>query len=118
MSRFTLTIDCDNEAFEPNPAAELRRILRDLGDSQRLYEGIDPADRRYGANEGSLRDGNGNTVGGWRFDNTPSGDDEDHGPGCDGPLNCTCPEPEHTCNGSDPTPTTDCPACLLEESAR
>lgn len=84
---FTLTIDCDNAAFEDNPASEIRRIVRKLGESQALYA-IDPSDRRYGANEGTVRDGNGNTVGRWSFEPDTEPDvplwtpDEDHGPGC------------------------------------
>ncbi len=55
MPRFTLTIDCDNAAFEEQPAQELARILRDV--AARIERGTDC---------GTVHDINGNTVG--RFD--------------------------------------------------
>jgi hypothetical protein len=56
---FTLTIDCDNAAFSPEPFSEVQRILTDA--AERLGEGI-------GA--GKCRDVNGNTVGEFTFTNT------------------------------------------------
>lgn len=57
--RFTLTIDMDNAAFEDGPTLEVARILAAL--AGRLgYDGNEWLD-----DEGSVRDTNGNTVGGW-----------------------------------------------------
>lgn len=61
--KFTLTINMDNAAFGDWPAPELRRILRNAADQVH----VDPHDTRVGANEGSLRDINGNTVGRWEI---------------------------------------------------
>lgn len=53
--RFNLSsIDCDNAAFEEEPASELARCLRAVADAV--------AD---GDTSGSVRDINGNTVGSW-----------------------------------------------------
>lgn len=49
---FVLTINVSGDAFHPEPAPELRRLL--LGVAGRLEEG---------ALEGTLRDANGNTCG-------------------------------------------------------
>lgn len=56
--RVTITIDCDNAAFEADPGAEIARILRQLAtDTVRTSEPYDALDSR------KLRDINGNTVG-------------------------------------------------------
>lgn len=52
MARFTLTIDIDNAAFDPDPTAELARILRQTA-----------ARVEAGATNGAARDINGNRVG-------------------------------------------------------
>lgn len=49
---FTLSIDCDSDAFAADPTAEIARILRKT--AQRLVSGAD---------SGRLLDVNGNTVG-------------------------------------------------------
>lgn len=52
MARFTLTIDTDNAAFDPDPAPEVARILRQTAD--RVEAGV---------TSGAARDINGNRVG-------------------------------------------------------
>ncbi len=52
--RFTLTIDCDNDAFGRDPELEVARLLHLT--AKRLYDG-----------EGKLHDANGNTVGRFQF---------------------------------------------------
>lgn len=66
MSRFTLNIDTDNAAFEDDPGRELARILLELVENRTALN-IDPGDRRYGANAGTVRDENGNTCGRWTW---------------------------------------------------
>lgn len=59
--RFTLTIDCDNAAFEDDPSVEVARILADAS--------------RYvsaGYSSQPTRDSNGNTVGAWGFEGDES----------------------------------------------
>ena len=51
----TITINCDNSAFEPDPGAEVARILHHLADE--FSSGLESGD---GVN---LRDANGNKVG-------------------------------------------------------
>lgn len=60
MAKFTLTIECDNAAFEDAAGAEVARILRDAADdldSHMMQE----------ASHANLYDINGNTVGKWRY---------------------------------------------------
>lgn len=52
MAKFTLTINCDNDAFEGDLNGEVARILRDAADR---YE--------WTGGDGILLDCNGNTVG-------------------------------------------------------
>jgi len=52
MMKFSVTVKCDNAAFDPDPLEELARIIRDLAD--RLDRGVA---------FGSIRDVNGNCVG-------------------------------------------------------
>lgn len=52
--RFNLFLDCDNEAFRPERAQEIARILRYV--AARFEDGIDNQ---------IIRDSNGNTVGRW-----------------------------------------------------
>lgn len=52
---FRLNIHADNEAFEPEPAHEIARILRDI--SHRIESGMDLSSYR------TLFDINGNDVG-------------------------------------------------------
>lgn len=54
MARFTLTIDCNNAAFDDEPFYEIGRILSDAG--QRIIDGTRPM-------SGKLHDVNGNRVG-------------------------------------------------------
>jgi len=56
--RFTLSIDCDNAAFDEIHGDEVARILRDTA---RRLEGSPLRDGESGA----LRDINGNEVGQW-----------------------------------------------------
>jgi hypothetical protein len=53
---FSLTIETDNAAFDPDAGAELARILAELAGK------LDPLP---GPASGRLRDVNGNTVGRW-----------------------------------------------------
>lgn len=55
MTTFTLTIRCDNAAFEPSPEAELTRILHEWADKIESGEWIE----KYR----TVRDANGNDVG-------------------------------------------------------
>lgn len=57
--RFTLTIDCDNAAFDPCPYHEIARILRGL-DYDFTIRGVEDVD-------GALIDANGNRVGSWEL---------------------------------------------------
>lgn len=58
--KFTLTIDCDNVAFDASPALEVQRILRSAA---RRVE----AQGLRTSNTG-LFDGNGNKVGQWTYE--------------------------------------------------
>ena len=65
MATFTLTINCDNAAFDDSPTGcELARILRSLADN---VNDCDMQDLMVLAT-GRLRDSNGNPVGNWHFD--------------------------------------------------
>lgn len=57
MSKFTITIETNNAAFQPEPCYEVARILRDLAD--KLAEGGEPE---------TVRDYNGGTVGRIEYD--------------------------------------------------
>ena len=57
----TITINTDNAAFGEWPEQEAARILAALANKIRTE--MDFSDKRVGANEFSLRDINGNTVG-------------------------------------------------------
>jgi hypothetical protein len=63
MATFTLTIECDNAAFDANRNAEIARILGDLSDfiERKVCFLTDLGEY------GSLRDVNGNRVGSWRY---------------------------------------------------
>jgi len=57
---FTLKVDCDNAAFEDDPAPELARILREVAD------GIESGEPRFAGWQGwfqTIHDVNGNDVG-------------------------------------------------------
>lgn len=54
----TITINCDNAAFENNTETEVARILADY--SRKLYSGLDNLTIASGTR---LRDYNGNVVG-------------------------------------------------------
>ena len=56
MSRFTMTIDTDNDAFAEDPQAEVARILRRV--ARTVVAGSDG---------GRCMDINGNAVGSWEF---------------------------------------------------
>ena len=59
---FTISIDCDNAAFDGNPSMEIARQLRLL--ANQLHD----TDVLYGREDrGGIRDTNGNAVGTWRF---------------------------------------------------
>ena len=62
MVKFTLSIECDNAAFDGSDAGpELARILLSLARDV-------AADLRFnGRDSGRLRDGNGNVVGAWSY---------------------------------------------------
>lgn len=57
MSKFTIKIDTDNAAFEPDARSEIAAILRDL--VLVLENG--------GRSDGGVRDTNGNMVGYWEI---------------------------------------------------
>lgn len=59
-TEFCIRIDCDNEAFEQDPAWEVARLLRKLAD--RLSDHV-----TGGITAGAFRDINGNTCGAWAF---------------------------------------------------
>lgn len=63
---FTLNINCDNAAFAGGPLDEVATILDDV--ARRI---------RGGDREGSVRDTNGNTVGGFELAGEPDEDNED-----------------------------------------
>ena len=54
--KITITIECDNEAFKPDPSDEVRAILTEMMAAAR-YADFRTLDGR------KLRDSNGNTVG-------------------------------------------------------
>ena len=54
--KFVLSITCENDAFQPDAAAEVARILRSVAD--KLESGADDFGRYR-----TLRDSNGNDVG-------------------------------------------------------
>lgn len=58
--KIKIEIECDNAAFEPNPAREVKEILASL--IRRITPQVF-TDKRVGANELKLYDHNGNTVG-------------------------------------------------------
>lgn len=60
---FTLTINTDNSAFTGNPAAEVARILNDVAH----YLTAGHGGVGVGAEDGKVRDYNGNTVGRWEL---------------------------------------------------
>ncbi len=60
MAKFTLTIECDNAAFEDDAGAEVARILRDAADD------LD-GDMMAETGSANLRDINGNIVGRWIY---------------------------------------------------
>lgn len=60
MSKFELQINLDNDAFQPDPGFEVSRLLT------RLLSHVQ-ADAFEGLKRGSIRDGNGNRVGEWKF---------------------------------------------------
>lgn len=62
MTTFTLTINCDNTAFEDNQGSEIARILC------RLAEHVDGRSADVGRGSGAVFDANGNRVGEWRIE--------------------------------------------------
>jgi hypothetical protein len=58
--RFTLTIDCDNAAFDPDPSLEVARLLKNI-----VYD-MDEGRGDYSGST-SIRDRNGNKVGSFEF---------------------------------------------------
>jgi hypothetical protein len=56
VMRFTLTLECDNAAFDDSPVTEVARILDQTAEA--LCSGY---------LEGTCLDVNGNDVGDWRF---------------------------------------------------
>lgn len=65
MDRFTLTIECENDAFKPCPTSELARLLIELGRNLRACRM--GAKRLANVPPMLLRDINGNTVGRARY---------------------------------------------------
>jgi hypothetical protein len=63
MEVIEIRIETGNAAFEDEPATEIARILRELADAFERDGG--PVDARSGG--ATLRDVNGNTVGGVRI---------------------------------------------------
>jgi hypothetical protein len=62
--RFTLTIDCNNAAFDDDPASEIARILRQAARDTES-KGLCDGDTFH------FRDINGNTVGKAQYDSEP-----------------------------------------------
>lgn len=56
--KFTLEIDCDNDAFQPSPAAELARILREVAEDLDSDAANDADPTMH-----TIMDANGNTCG-------------------------------------------------------
>jgi hypothetical protein len=56
--RFVVTIQCDNAAFEDDPACEVANILRK----------ISRAIEKDGSQEGRVADSNGNTCGSYKYE--------------------------------------------------
>ena len=66
MSRFTLEIELENDAFHPHPEPELSRLLRIVAERLRLMEDI---------GEGyPIHDINGNRVGTARIEEVSDGE--------------------------------------------
>lgn len=61
MAEFSIYIDCDNAAFEPEPGVELGRILTEVAVRLKRDPYLETS------TTGKLRDANGNTVGKWHF---------------------------------------------------
>jgi hypothetical protein len=59
--RFTVTIDCDNAAFEDDLSCEVANILR------KVVRSVE----KDGSQEGALADSNGNICGEYHFTRTP-----------------------------------------------
>ena len=53
MTTFIVSIDMDNEAFQPDPSVELRTLLLEIAETVRLY----------GPDADAILDTNGNRVG-------------------------------------------------------
>jgi len=64
--QFTVTIECDNDAFSDDPADEIVRLLEDIVESLQA-----------GKTEGRLIDYYGNTVGKFELSGEPEEEDED-----------------------------------------
>ena len=60
--KFTVTIDCDNDAFSNDFFGELDRILREVRGEIRYL-----ANRPGQLQDGNIRDVNGNTVARWEL---------------------------------------------------
>ena len=62
MASFTLIIDTDNAAFDPDPEIEIARVLRTVAKqvgAERLAA--------YSESTENIRDLNGNTIGRWSY---------------------------------------------------
>lgn len=57
MSVFIVSIECDNEAFDPRPNREIARILRDIADKV-----------SQGNSDGVAMDANGNKIGSYSLE--------------------------------------------------
>jgi hypothetical protein len=61
--RFLVEIDCDNAAFEDDPACEVANILR------KVVRAVE----KDGSQEGRLSDSNGNTCGSYKYEVSDAG---------------------------------------------
>ncbi len=61
--RFIVEIDCDNAAFEDDPACEVANILR------KVVRAVE----KDGSQGGRLRDSNGNTCGSYKYEESNAG---------------------------------------------
>jgi hypothetical protein len=67
--RFTVTIDCGNAAFDPDPGPEVARILHQIAERVASICGEDYTDRKGGwfKHYQTIHDSNGNDVGRFAF---------------------------------------------------
>lgn len=67
--RFQLSIQCNNDAFQGDPGAEIARIL------EKLARSVVDVVSEHANGGGPLHDANGNRIGRWGFSDNPGGHD-------------------------------------------